>query len=66
MNGRIVQISGSGIDVRFEDGKLPKINDALTVELDGKTLVMEAAQHIGSGMVRCVMLAGSEGLSKGM
>ena len=66
MNGRIVQISGSVIDVRFEDGKLPKINDALTVELDGKTLVMEAAQHIGSGMVRCVMLAGSEGLSKGM
>ena len=66
MNGRVVQISGSVIDVRFEEGMLPKINDALTVELDGKTLVMEVAQHIGSNMVRCIMLSGSEGMSRGM
>jgi len=66
MNGRVVQISGSVIDVRFEEGMLPKINDALTVELDGRTLVMEVAQHIGSNMVRCIMLSGSEGMSRGM
>ena len=66
MTGRIVQVSGSVIDVRFEEGLLPRINDALTVELDGKTLVMEAAQHIGSNMVRCIMLSGSEGMSRGM
>ena len=66
MTGRIVQVSGSVIDVRFEEGQLPKINDALTVDLDGKKLVMEVAQHIGSGMVRCVMLSGSEGMSRGM
>lgn len=66
MTGRIVQVSGSVIDVRFEEGQLPKINDALTVDLDGKKLVMEVAQHIGNGMVRCVMLSGSEGMSRGM
>jgi len=66
MTGRVVQISGSVIDVRFDEGLLPRINDALTVELDGKTLVMEAAQHIGDNMVRCIMLSGSEGMSRGM
>ena len=66
MTGRVVQISGSVIDVRFDEGLLPRINDALTVELNGQTLVMEAAQHIGDNMVRCIMLSGSEGMSRGM
>ena len=66
MTGKIVQVSGSVIDVRFEQGQLPRINDALTVELNGKKLVMEVAQHIGHELVRCVMLAGSEGMSCGM
>ena len=66
MTGRVVQISGSVIDVRFDEGLLPRINDALTVELNGQTLVMEAAQHIGNNMVRCIMLSGSEGMSRGM
>ena len=66
MNGKIVQVSGSVIDVLFEAGSLPKINDALTVEIEGRTVAMEVAQHIGSNMVRCVMLAGSEGMRKGM
>ena len=66
MTGKIVQVSGSVIDVKFEEGQLPRINDALTVELDGKKLVMEVAQHIGSELVRCVMLAGSEGMNRGM
>ncbi len=66
MTGKIVQVSGSVIDVKFEAGQLPRINDALTVELNGKKLVMEVAQHIGSELVRCIMLAGSEGMSRGM
>ena len=64
--GTIVQISGSVIDVRFENGKLPKIREALTVELGGKTLTMEVAQHIAHDTVRCIMLAGSEGMWRGM
>ena len=66
MTGRIVQVSGSVIDVQFEEGQLPKINDALTVEVSGRKRVMEVAQHIGGSMVRCIMLSGSEGMSSGM
>ena len=66
MNGKIVQVSGSVVDVEFEKGKMPKIKEALTVYLDGKTHVMEVAQHIGGGRVRCIMLSESEGLYRGM
>ena len=66
MTGKIIQISGSVIDVQFEKGHLPRIKDALTVKFGEKTLVMEVAQHIGEAMVRCIMLAGSEGLARGM
>lgn len=64
--GKIVQISGPVIDVAFEAGSLPKIREALTVENEGKAYVMEVAQHVGDNTVRCIMLAGSEGLSRGM
>ncbi len=65
MLGKIVQISGSVVDVSFED-RLPKIKEELTVCVEGKTLAMEVAQHIGDNMVRCIMLSGSEGLARGM
>lgn len=63
--GKIIQVMGPVVDVAFE-GDLPKIKDALHVESEGKTLVMEVAQQIGSGVVRCIMLAASEGLYKDM
>ncbi len=66
MTGRIVQVSGSVINVEFDEGQMPKINDALTVELEGRKLVMEVAQHIGNNTVKCIMLSGSEGMSCGM
>ena len=63
--GKIVQVMGPVVDVKF-DGDLPKIKDALEVENEGKKAVMEVAQHIGDGIVRCIMLAASEGLYKDM
>ncbi len=66
MTGKIIQVSGSVVDVRFEPGHLPKINEALTVDIDDKQLVMEVAQHIGNNAVRCIMLSGSEGLARNM
>lgn len=51
------------MNVEFESGNLPKINEALTVEIDGSKRVMELAQHIGNNTVRCIMLAECEGLS---
>lgn len=64
--GKIVQILGPVIDVEFETEKLPFIHDALTVENCGKKVVMEVAQHMGNQTVRCILLAASEGLHKGM
>ena len=64
--GKIVQVSGPVVDVKFESGPLPEIRDALTVENQGKTCVMEAAKHMGNNIVRCIMLSASEGLSRDM
>ncbi len=64
--GKIIQILGAVIDVEFPSGKLPMVKDALTVELDGRTKVMEVAQHMGGSVVRAIMLSASDGLCKGM
>lgn len=64
--GKILQVLGPVVDVEFESGKLPMIRDALEVTRDGKRLVMEVASHLGNHIVRCIMLASSEGLVKGM
>jgi len=64
--GKIVQILGPVVDVEFESGKLPMIKDALEINNSGKRLVMEVAGHLGNNIVRCIMLASSEGLSKEM
>lgn len=64
--GKIVQVLGAVVDVEFEGGKLPMIKDALTVMNEGKKVVMEVAQHMGNNIVRCIMLASSEGLTKDM
>ena len=64
--GTIIQVLGPVVDVQFESSPLPSINDALTVVYEQKTLVMEVAQHMGNNTVRAIMLASSEGLSRGM
>ena len=64
--GKIIQVMGPVVDVAFENGNLPHIQDALTVMNNGKRCVMEVAQHIGGDVVRCIMLASSEGLYNDM
>lgn len=64
--GKIVQVSGPVVDVEFQDGKLPHIKEALTVDNGGKKCVMEVSQHIGNDVVRCIMLSASEGLAREM
>ena len=64
--GKILQVMGPVVDVKFEDGNLPYISDALEVVLDDRKGVMEVAQHIGHNVVRCIMLTASEGLAKDM
>ena len=61
--GKIVQVMGPVVDVAFKDGEtLPHIKDALVVDNQGKRCVMEVAQHTGGNVVRCIMLASSDGL----
>ena len=62
--GKIIQVMGPVVDVAFEDDGLPHIKDALVVDNQGKKCVMEVAQHVGGNVVRCIMLASSDGLDR--
>ena len=64
--GIIAQISGPVVDVEIVSGELPRLREALTVEKDGVSRVMEVAQHVGRNTVRCIMLSPSEGLARGL
>ncbi len=64
--GKIVQVSGPVIDVRFEEGTMPKLREALSVEVQGETRIMEVAQLLKDNTVRCIILSASEGLSRNM
>ncbi len=62
--GRVSQVLGAVVDVHFE-GELPAILNALHMELDGKLLVLEVAQHLGENTVRCVAMDSTDGLVRG-
>ncbi len=64
--GKIRQVMGPVIDVEFEGQELPYMKEALYVDNHGKPCVMEVAQHVGRGTVRCITLSASEGLSRDM
>ena len=64
--GRIISISGPVVDVRFEKGEMPGLRQALFVETENGRRVMETASLLEDGVVRCIILAGSEGLARDM
>ena len=64
--GEITAVKGPVIDVKFKKDHLPKIREALKVKVGDEIRVMEVSQHIGYDSVRCIMLAESEGLHRGM
>lgn len=64
--GKIVGVGGPVVDVAFEKGKLPRIKEALYVNVGKERRVMEVSSHIGGGVVRCIMLGAGEGLFRGM
>ena len=63
--GKITQIIAAVVDVKFESGHLPAILSALTTQNDGKTLVLEVAQHLGEGEVRTIAMDSTDGLVRG-
>ena len=65
--GKLTQIIGAVLDIKFPEGGLPEINDAVNVPLeDGKKLVVEVAQHLGDDTVRCIAMGPTDGLKRGM
>ena len=63
--GRVTQVIGPVVDVRFEDGELPALNHAIEIDRGGKRLVVEVSQHIGDGSVRCIAMSSTDGLVRG-
>ena len=73
MYGLIVEVKGPVVDVLFEDGNLPSINEALTINVDKKdnhgieiNLTLEVALHVGNRKVRCIAMDSTDGLVRGM
>ena len=65
--GKVTQIISAVLDIKFQEGHLPEINEAIEVPLaDGKRLVVEVAQHLGDDTVRCIALGPTDGLVRGM
>ncbi|MDU5079795.1 F0F1 ATP synthase subunit beta [Tissierella sp. P1] len=64
--GKIVQVIGPVVDIRFSEDSLPELLNAIEIEREGKKLVVEVAQHVGDDTVRCVAMDSTDGLVRGM
>ena len=65
--GKITQVIGAVFDIRFDQGVLPEINDAVEIRRkDGSKLVAETAQHLGDDIIRCIAMGPTDGLVRGM
>ena len=66
VEGKVVQIIGPVVDIQFEPGLLPAINNAVEIPREeGVKLTVEVAQHLGEDQVRCVAMSGVDGLRRG-
>ena len=64
--GKITQIIGAVLDVKFSEGNLPEINEAIKIQNHDKELIVEVAQHLGDDTVRCIAMGPTDGLVRGM
>ncbi len=64
-NGKVLQVMGPVVDVKFEQGALPTILNALTMPIGDRTLTVEVAQHIGDNTARCIAMSSTDGLQRG-
>ena len=64
--GKITQIIGAVLDIKFSAGNLPEIYDAINIETNNGRLVVEVAQHLGDDTVRCIAMGSTDGLVRGM
>ena len=64
--GKVTQVMGPVVDVRFNEGELPMIYNALTIPIGERKLTVEVAQHIGDNTARCIAMASTDGLKRGV
>ncbi|MFC2734596.1 MAG: F0F1 ATP synthase subunit beta, partial [Oribacterium sp.] len=64
--GKVIQIMGAVLDIRFEEGQLPSLLNAIEISHDGGKLIAEVAQQIGDDVVRCIAMSSTDGLVRGM
>ena len=64
--GKVTQVMGPVVDVRFNEGELPMIYNALTIPVGDRKLTVEVAQHIGDNTARCIAMASTDGLKRGV
>ena len=63
--GRVIEVTGPVIDIRFSEEDLPDLLNAITVQAGDRTIVCEVAQHIGGGVCKCIAMSGTDGLVRG-
>ncbi|MBM6716386.1 F0F1 ATP synthase subunit beta [Gemmiger formicilis] len=63
--GTVVQVIGPVLDIRFADGQLPNLRNAIELDNNGQRLVVEVAQHIGDNVARCIAMSSTDGLVRG-
>ena len=63
--GSVAQVMGPVVDVRFEAGYLPAINNALSMSIGERELTVEVSQHVGDNIVRCIAMSSTDGLKRG-
>ena len=64
--GKVIQVTGPVLDIRFAEGELPELNNAVEIPVGDRTLVAEVAQQIGDEVVRCVAMSSTDGLARGV
>lgn len=64
--GKVSQVMGPVVDVRFDEGGLPAIHNALTIDMGERTLTVEVSQHVGDNTARCIAMASTDGLRRGI
>ena len=63
--GKVVQVIGPVLDIRFEDGQLPELLNAIEIQSGDRKIVAEVAQHIGDNVARCISMNATDGMVRG-
>ncbi len=64
--GKVIQVTGPVLDIRFAEGELPDLNNAIEIPIGDHTLIAEVAQQIGDEVVRCIAMSSTDGLARGV